>query len=65
MCYSCTQLCSILNFYFKIVDTLAVKSAFIHVSTLCFSALVVMYSTRCTLYCGSIDTLCLLVMEKK
>lgn len=56
---------TILNFYFKIVDTLAVKSAFhtVHVSRnqrffhfFVFSALVVMYSKWCTIYCGGIDT---------
>lgn len=54
---------TILNFYFKIVDTLAVKSAF-HtcvwepkvLSLSVFSALVVMYSKWCTIYCGGIDT---------
>ena len=54
---------TILNFYFKIVDTLAVKSAF-HtcvwepkvLSLSVFSALIVMYSKWCTIYCGGIDT---------
>lgn len=54
---------TILNFYFKIVDTLAVKSAF-HtcvqepkvLSLSVFSAHVVMYSKWCTIYCGGINT---------
>lgn len=54
---------TILNFYFKIVDTLAVKSAFQTcvqepkvLSLSVFSALVVMYSKWCTIYYGGIDT---------
>lgn len=61
---------TILNFYFKIVDTLAVKSAF-HtcvqepkvLSLSVFGALVVMYSKWCTIYCGGPHSP--LIMEKK